>query len=603
MRPSMKRTIITSKTTGRRYFLVRSSKGGSARRYYVCSRPDCDSRLTREADFFCRVHSQVKGSENTDIADTSTQLDDIDEDNLNDNGEIVDEDDLDENDELVDEGTPTQAQRNTTMDSIDENHQNGDGNHDSTIEDDYHDGSNDFNTSQTLSSRQRAKANREIHVDETTGTRSFRDSSGRRRYLCMHESCTNMLKRQADIFCRTHATNHTSVNQNKKKKGNHKRYSAPPLSNETQDHVRSPLSTTTITTTSTNQNSTNGNHSEEYESPEKSPEVTRTCRTIRDASGKIRFICAIPSCTSQVPRKSQALCRRHLLEASAKESEQNKESTTTNDAINSNQKDNDVQEMDVNHNNTVTSSGSTSSEHSTKKRKLESQTSQSKSIILSTIPANKIVVSTTALLDHQWITVLTFLRQFPQVQLATNLNVNNSTTHLLIDDSENPLHCTITKKIVQAAARRHIFIISVRWITECIRLNEIIDEHPFEITSDSHTTLRLSVQDFQQNHKYLFNNASSALTYGFAIECRQCQGSINRSELVELIELTGAKLYDNENSIDMLIVLCDTNEKNINKIKEKYLHTNISNIKYVISDFLLKSIIKFEIQDIDKYSL
>jgi hypothetical protein len=101
-----------------------------------------------------------------------------------------------------------------------------------------------------------------------------------------------------------------------------------------------------------------------------------------------------------------------------------------------------------------------------------------------------------------------------------------------------------------------------------------------------------------QNNQYLFNN-----TYGFAIECRQCQGSINRNELIELIELTGAKLYENDNQIDQLIVLCDTNEKNLNKIKEKYLQTNLTNIKYVTSDFLLKSIIKFEIQDIDKYSL
>jgi len=44
-------------------------------------------------------------------------------------------------------------------------------------------------------------------------------------------------------------------------------------------------------------------------------------------------------------------------------------------------------------------------------------------------------------------------------------------------------------------------------------------------------------------------------------------------------------------------------KKNLNKIKEKYLQTNLKNIKYVTSDFLLKSIIKFEIQDIDKYSL
>ncbi len=45
--------------------------------------------------------------------------------------------------------------------------------------------------------------NREIQVDETTGARSFRDESGRRRYLCMESSCKNTLKRQNDRFCGT----------------------------------------------------------------------------------------------------------------------------------------------------------------------------------------------------------------------------------------------------------------------------------------------------------------------------------------------------------------------------------------------------------------
>ncbi|CAF4229570.1 unnamed protein product, partial [Rotaria magnacalcarata] len=238
-----------------------------------------------------------------------------------------------------------------------------------------------------------------------------------------------------------------------------------------------------------------------------------------------------------------------------------------------------------------------------KKRKYEALLPLLKSSNLSLISADKIVISTTSLLAHQWTNVVTFLRQFPQVALATNLNVNNSTTHLLIDDSEKNLHCTITKKIVQAAARRHIFMVSSRWINECIRLNAFVDERPFEITSDSHTTLRLSAQDFQSKKKSLFNDPSSTTKYGFTIECRQCQGSINRNEIIELIELTGAKLYNNDSAIDTLIVLCDTNEKNLNKIKEKYLHITVSNIKYVISDFLLKSIIKFEIQEIDKYAL
>ena len=186
--------------------------------------------------------------------------------------------------------------------------------------------------------------------------------------------------------------------------------------------------------------------------------------------------------------------------------------------------------------------------------------------------------------------------------MSTNLNVNNSTTHLLVDDSENELHCTITKKIVQAAVRHHVFILSSRWLNDCIESNTLLDEHLYEILSDSHTTLRLSEQNLTAMNKYLFGQPLENL-YAFAIECRQCQGSINRTELIELIQLTGAQIFQNEQAVENLIVLCDTNDKNLAKIKEKYLQAPASNIKYVTSDFLLKSIIKFEIQDIERYSL
>ena len=139
-------------------------------------------------------------------------------------------------------------------------------------------------------------------------------------------------------------------------------------------------------------------------------------------------------------------------------------------------------------------------------------------------------------------------------------------------------------------------------MADCMRMNAFIDEHPYEILSDSHTTLRMSKQDLSLANRYLFNPTSQT-AYAFAIECRQCQGSINRSELIELIQLTGAQLFQMEQAVDVLIVLCDANDKNLNKVKEKYLQAPASNIKYVTSDFLLKSIIKFEIQDIDKYSL
>ena len=65
-----------------------------------------------------------------------------------------------------------------------------------------------------------------------------------------------------------HAVIAANADNEKKNLGNRKRYSAPPLSNQTKDRFRSPFSSTT-STSSTVQNGTNGNHSEEYESPEK----------------------------------------------------------------------------------------------------------------------------------------------------------------------------------------------------------------------------------------------------------------------------------------------------------------------------------------------
>jgi hypothetical protein len=135
-----------------------------------------------------------------------------------------------------------------------------------------------------------------------------------------------------------------------------------------------------------------------------------------------------------------------------------------------------------------------------------------------------------------------------------------------------------------------------------MRSNAFVDEHPYEMVSDSHTTLRLSERSVSPSNHLIFPPTYPYL-YAFAIECRQCQGSISRSELTELIQLTGAQLFQGDQAVDILIVLCDTNDKSLSKIKEKYVHAAASTIKYVTSDFLLKSIIKFEVQDVEKYAL
>ncbi|CAF0864117.1 unnamed protein product [Adineta steineri] len=588
----MKRTIITSKTTGRRYFLVRSSSRPGGRRYYVCSTPDCELRVARESNLYCRTHAQSNNTDSENINDISEKSDDDGDESI-----------ANDQSELLDEETSQTEQQDTNVDSNDNEDENNDSMSQNDSIDADADADNNGNATLPLSSRQKAKANRTIEIDEATGARTFRDSTGRRRYLCTNATCTNMLKRQTDIFCITHANTdlkdlkepptEPNVDKSKKPRTNQKRYSAPPAaSNHKKERFRSPFSNNN--STGKDENGTNGNHSEEYESPEKVPESTGTKRSFRDASGRIRFLCSLPTCKSRVHRQAETYCRRHTREFLNGTLQTSMDISTTNDSINHTEEETDVQKMDVNHNKTDTPSH----EPSTKKRKHDSQIALTASLNQSSIPADKMVIATTTLLDEQWANILIFLRKFPQVQLSSNLVVNDSTTHLLVDDSEKSLHCTITKKIVQAAVRRHIFIISARWINDCINANKFLDEHSYEILSDSHTTLRLSIQDYSNNNQYLFKS-----NYGFAIECRQCQGSINRNELMELIELTGAQIYDHNITVEILTVLCDANEKNLTKIKEKYLQSNLSNIKYVTSDFLLKSIIKFEMQDIDRYSL
>lgn len=408
-------------------------------------------------------------------------------------------------------------------------------------------------SSNSTSTREKSKANRQIDIDEQTGKRSFRDESGRRRYLCSDPSCTNMLKRQTDSFCQKHTPKTDEEN----------------LSNN--DEFRSPCSTPTKISKVDNEIQL-----DEHEIPTKSSVSVDSIRSFRDASGKIRFLCSIPTCTSRLVRRSDIFCKRHQLMP-----------------IN----ETHVEQMDVNHNNNNNNNEVFTNQLNSSKK--------SESILksnLSFLRENQIVLASTTLLDDQWNDVIRFIRQYSQVKLSPNFNVNHLTTHLLVNDHDDPLRCIITKKVVQAAVRRNVFIISSRWITDSLKSNKFLSEYPYEIESDSHTNLRPSkpICFLNDNQQYLFSNS-----YAFAIECRQCQGSINRNELIELIQLSGARYFDKsiDEKIEILVVLCDTNEGNIDEIKQKYSMNSIRIIKYVTSDYFLKSIIKFEIQDIDKYTL
>jgi len=205
-------------------------------------------------------------------------------------------------------------------------------------------------------------------------------------------------------------------------------------------------------------------------------------------------------------------------------------------------------------------------------------------------------IATIYLQDEQWHQLELFIKHFSScASLSNNLNVNSSTTHLLIDDSSTPLQCIFSKKIFQAVAR-HIFIVSIRWIEECLLRNEIIDETPFEIHGDSTmSTMHLARQSSTIS---LFSSSVS-----FVIDCTSFQRVLTRHELTELAILSGATLFDSEQKLStkILFVLADPTADRY-QVENKYKHWH-KNIKYLTPGFLLKSIIYQKQQPFEDFEL
>lgn len=97
-------------------------------------------------------------------------------------------------------------------------------------------------------------------------------------------------------------------------------------------------------------------------------------------------------------------------------------------------------------------------------------------------------------------------------------DVNERTTHLIIGKEEQPLLCPLTKKLFESIAR-HLFIISARWIDDCLNENQLLNEDIYEMRGDLpygeyHDGMKRSRL---LKHTKLFENCQ------FFILCDHCQ--------------------------------------------------------------------------------
>ncbi|CAF0980795.1 unnamed protein product [Adineta steineri] len=214
----------------------------------------------------------------------------------------------------------------------------------------------------------------------------------------------------------------------------------------------------------------------------------------------------------------------------------------------------------------------------------------------------RIVLAYSCLNIEQITEVHRFASLFPNQIILSNC-VDERTTHLIAGNEEKTLLCPLTIKVFQAIAR-HLFVITYRWIVECLKQNQIVDEPLFEIRGDIpfgeyHDGMRTSRL---AKHINLFQNCQ------FFILCNGCQEKMSKNELASLITLCNGTLLNalpittpNDSSI-LTIVLCDKLIPFNCSNQQQLFETSRSNgVLFLSPEWILESIVQFSLQPYDNY--
>jgi hypothetical protein len=175
--------------------------------------------------------------------------------------------------------------------------------------------------------------------------------------------------------------------------------------------------------------------------------------------------------------------------------------------------------------------------------------------------------------------------------------IDETTTHLIANDSGL---CTtvMTKQVIQACLR-HIFIGSIDWVVSCLIRMSLLDYFPYEILRD-----RKSSKDSRGIKQCRFDQLPVfPSSYVFAVECQQGlqDWGVERDELLHMIELSGATLYDEHLSSPMnLIVLCKSKDEMQRQcIENRYALSGT--IVFCQPEFFFNSIVRHQVQPIEQY--
>lgn len=196
-----------------------------------------------------------------------------------------------------------------------------------------------------------------------------------------------------------------------------------------------------------------------------------------------------------------------------------------------------------------------------------------------------------------------FLTRF---NLSSSSLVDSSTTHIIVND-QTPLICPLTGKIIQGIAR-HVFIVSYRWLNECLTENCLVDERPYEIRGDTslghdHGGMRRS----RLTPSFLLQN------YSICLRCApgDCVPLQDVEQIQELIEICGGRLVKSfgeirtlDNQRQMVLIFGPNGIGGGDEKRQMILERcQQFHVRCVNIHWLLISIAKFDVQPLDNYDL
>ncbi|CAF1199230.1 unnamed protein product [Rotaria sordida] len=212
-----------------------------------------------------------------------------------------------------------------------------------------------------------------------------------------------------------------------------------------------------------------------------------------------------------------------------------------------------------------------------------------------------ISITASRLTDEQMDRLDQFLQRF---NIHYSDEIDEKTTHLITDDTTIPFICALSSKVVHALAR-HLTVLSIRWIDECLHCNKLLLDElalQFEIRGD--LTCSTMYHGGMQRSRLIPRRHSLFSKYIFMLKCNGVQNLMDNQELRTLITLCGGYTCSSLRTDQvtrwtaqgkMIVVLCE--QSYVEERQDKYWKCVELGIRFCSPEFIIESIAQYQVQD------